>query len=92
MQNMPVTLDQIHDLPIALRGVYEYDPRGYYRLTAGGMILSQVRNALLEGYGTQVKAWANVGLQDWTNTVSAATAPERKILLRLKAASAIRVK
>lgn len=92
MENLPVTLDQIHDLPIAVRGIYEYDPRGYYRLSAGGTLLSQVRNAVREGYASQLKVSATVALPDWTNTVSAATPAERMVLLRLKAANVIRIK
>lgn len=91
MENLPVTLDEIHDLPIATRGIYEYDPRGYYRLSAGGTVLNQVRGAVRDGYASQLKVSANVALPDWTNTVSAATTDERKVLMRLRAANAIRV-
>ncbi len=91
MTTLPVTLDGLHDLPIAARGVYEYDQRGYYRLTAGGVVLSQVRDALREGFVRNIRVSANVSLPDWTSTMSAATAPERKELMKLMSANAVRI-
>lgn len=91
MENLPITRDEIHDLPITARGVYEYDPRGYYRLSAGGTVLNQVRGALRDGYASWLKVTANVALPDWMNTMSAASPDERKVLMRLRAANAIKI-
>lgn len=91
---LPLTLDgdTFGSVPIATRQVYEYqEGRGVYRLTIGGTVLNQVRQALGEGTASGLRVSATVSVPDWTKTLSAATTAERKELLKLRAANYVRM-
>lgn len=94
---LPDTIDSIVEVSLEKRGVY--DRHGdIYRLTPGGKKLNSVKLALCEGFGIEhsplfrVHKPSEVGLRDWSSTLSAATPIERRALMRLAAAGKIIVK
>jgi len=88
-ENFPATRPNLYDQPIAVKQIYEYNERGFYRLTPGGNTLNQVRNSLQAG--NKVTLSASLTRDDWYKTMAAATERERKELLRLKANNRISI-
>ncbi|CPR19195.1 protein of unknown function [Candidatus Filomicrobium marinum] len=95
---MPKLIERFTDVPERDRHVYQLGADGY-ELTAGGSQLRKLRQALsdhrvLESIPPQIwgKEPSEISLADWHKTLTTATAPERKELLKLVAAGKLSIK
>lgn len=95
---LPKLIERYTDVPELSRHVYELTENGY-ELTEGGRQLRKVRQAIAEHRSVEFapqeiwgKAPAEIGLPDWSRTMSAASTDERRDLLRLAAAGKIAIR
>lgn len=95
LRELPKHVSNLYELPTAEGRLYKYYEAGFYQLTNGGQSLNFVRKSLQTerqiGEGKARTFYAKVALADWTATMSAATSPERRELLRLAAAGRIKI-